>query len=67
MSWHGNTPKIKSVKKVMSGFDSSVVCNLKVTYENDYFWVIPLNEENSHYQQVLEWVKVDGNDIEEAD
>ena len=51
----------------MSGFDSSVVANLKVTYNDDSVWIIPLNEENSHYQQVLEWVKVDGNDIEDAD
>jgi hypothetical protein len=66
MSWHGSIPNIKSVKKVMSGFDSSVVANLKVTYNDDSVWIIPLNEENSHYQQVLEWVDA-GNTIEDAD
>ena len=50
----------------MSGFDSSVVSNLKVIYNDDSVWTIPLNEENSHYQQVLEWVDA-GNTIEEAD
>ena len=66
MSWHGSVPSIKSVKKQMSSFDSSVVCNLKVTYNDDSVWTIPLNKDNSHYQQVLEWVDA-GNTIEEAD
>ena len=66
MGWHGSVPSIKSVKKIMSGFDSSVVANLKVIYNDDSVWTIPLNEENSHYQQVLEWVDA-GNTIEEAD
>jgi len=28
---------------------------------------IPMNEGNRHYQAILEWAKIDGNTIEEAD
>ena len=47
MSWHGSVPSIKSVKKQMSSFDSSVVCNLKVTYNDDSVWTIPLNKDGT--------------------
>jgi len=29
-------------------------------------WSVPMNEDNRHYQAILEWV-ADGNTIEEAD
>ena len=28
---------------------------------------IPMNEGNRHYQAILEWAKIDGNTIEDAD
>jgi len=28
---------------------------------------IPMNNENTDYQKVLEWAAIDGNNIEEAD
>ena len=30
-------------------------------------WSIPLDPDNRHYQATLEWAKIDGNTIEEAD
>ncbi len=41
----------------MSGFDSSLVANLKVTYENDYFWVIPLNNKTLTINKFLSGLK----------
>ena len=28
---------------------------------------VPLDTDNRHYQAILEWAKIDGNTIEEAD
>ena len=28
---------------------------------------VPLDPDNRHYQAILEWAKIDGNTIEEAD
>ncbi len=28
---------------------------------------IPINTDNRHYQAILEWAKIDGNTIEDAD
>ena len=30
-------------------------------------WSVPISEGNRHYQAILEWVKIDGNTIEDAD
>ena len=30
-------------------------------------WSVPISEGNRHYQAILEWAKIDGNTIEEAD
>ena len=30
-------------------------------------WSVPLVVGNRHYQAILEWAKIDGNTIEEAD
>ena len=30
-------------------------------------WSVPLDPDNTHYQTILEWVKIDGNSIEAAD
>lgn len=33
----------------------------------DTTWHIPLAEDNSDYQAILEWAKEDGNEIQEAE
>jgi len=30
-------------------------------------WSVPISEANRHYRAILEWAKIDGNTIEEAD
>ena len=30
-------------------------------------WSVPLDPDNTHYQAILEWAKIDGNSIEAAD
>ena len=30
-------------------------------------WSVPLDPANRHYQAILEWAKIDGNTIEDAD
>jgi len=34
---------------------------------NGRVWSVPIAEGNTHYQAILEWVKIDGNSIEDAD
>jgi|TARA_R100001443_G_scaffold50041_1_gene62328 hypothetical protein len=38
-----------------------------ITKEGDTEIVFPMNEENRHYQQYLEWKAIDGNEPEAAD
>ena len=56
---------IKTVKKINS-FVSGEWSNCKVTYDDNSFCYVPLNEKNKDYQEILEWV-AEGNTIEEAD
>ena len=37
-----------------------------VVFKDASEWTVPHNENNRHYQQILEWV-AEGNTIEEAD
>tara|TARA_S200000501_G_C20347466_1_gene536103 strand:+ start:395 stop:565 length:171 start_codon:yes stop_codon:yes gene_type:complete len=30
-------------------------------------WSVPLDPDNTHYQAILEWAKIDANSIEAAD
>ena len=58
---------IKSVKYIVDPTTpSSEKTGVKITYNNDKIWSAPINENNRHYQEVLEWVAA-GNTIEEAD
>ncbi len=57
---------IQSVKK-----DKDLITNnfnnvYKVTYVDGSIWSVPLDEANTDYQAIQEWV-ADGNTIEEAD
>jgi len=56
---------IKSAKyyKDIDGF----VTNIKLTTTNDTIIHVPVNTHNRHYQAILEWVKIDGNSIADAD
>ena len=40
--------------------------NIKATIDGTEMFV-PLDPANRHYQAILEWAKIDGNTIEEAD
>ena len=55
----------KSVKKTLDIQDKHK--GYKVVTDNDIVQFVPLNEDNSDYQNVLEWEKIEGNTIEEAD
>ena len=48
-------------KDVISGTNSAINCQI-----GDRFCSVPINEENTNYKAILEWV-ADGNTIEEAD
>ena len=59
---------IKSVKyyKHIKVTDMPQTEGIHVVYVNGKEWDISKDENNRHYQEVLEWV-ADGNTIEEAD
>jgi len=48
-------------KDVISGKNGSINCII-----NGQHCSVPMNEENTHYQDILKWV-AEGNTIEEAD
>ena len=59
---------IKSVKKMVMPEDGTTETNtLKVTDTNDKVYFVPKVNANLDYQNVTEWEKLDGNNIEEAD
>ena len=40
----------------------------QVTIKNSDVQIsVPLNEESTNYQEILEWAKIEGNTIQEAD
>ena len=41
-------------------------CSINIVVENKQMSV-PLDPANRHYQAILEWAKIDGNTIAEAD
>ena len=55
---------IQSVKKFES---DNVLCSYTMTLSDGKVWSVPINEANTDYQNILEWEKIDGNVIEEAD
>ena len=59
----------KKVKKINDTNDEgqTSVRTYKVTTADDKILFVPLKSENRHYQEILEWEKIDGNTIEEAD
>ena len=59
----------KKVKKINYTNDEgqTSVRTYKVTTANDEILFVPVNNKNTDYQNILEWEKIDGNNIEEAD
>ena len=55
---------ISSVKKI--NLDGQLD-NYKMTLSDGKIWYVPLVEANTDYQNILEWEKIEGNTIEEAD
>ena len=55
----------KTVEKQYS--DSNVFSNYKVTLNDGTILYVPPEEANTDYQNILEWEKIEGNVIEEAD
>ena len=43
---------------------SSIKVELK---DSNVVFSVPLNPDNRHYAAILEWAKIDGNTIEDAD
>jgi hypothetical protein len=40
----------------------------KMTLSSGQIWFVPFSDEaNTHYQEIMEWEKEEGNTIEEAD
>ena len=57
--------EIKSVKKV-NHLEKSTLDHYNLTDTNDKIYHVPLDENNTDYQAILQWV-ADGNTIEEAE
>jgi glutamate formiminotransferase len=55
----------KSVKKTLDIQDKHN--GYRVITNSDVVQFVPLKEDNTDYQNILEWEKIDGNTIEEAD
>jgi len=56
---------IKKVKK-LNDLRTNELGGYKMTTNDDKVWSVPLDENNTDYQAILQWV-ADGNTIEEAD
>jgi hypothetical protein len=59
--------QINTVKKQMSGTDSTITVSYKVTLNNGNIYSVPKATDNTDYQAILEWEAIDGNTIAEAD
>jgi len=57
---------IKSVKKQKDQFGNESNM-LYVITKDDVVTFVPTDQLNMDYQAILEWVKIDGNSIEDAD
>jgi len=53
---------IDTVEKIYDLDDSSRATCYKVTYSNDVVSFVPLNEANSDYQAIQEWI-AEGNTV----
>ena len=61
------TSEINTVKYYKDSIsDSNISVNVTVNYDSDVIFSIPLDEDNTDYQTILEWV-AEGNTITAAD
>ena len=60
-SYNMKIENAKYHKDIISGKNGSINCII-----NGQHCSVPMNEENTDYQEILKWV-ADGNTIEEAD
>ena len=44
-----------------------LIAGIKMTLQDDKVWYVSRSPNNTDYQNILEWEKIDGNTIEEAD
>ena len=51
---------IETVKKIY--FENNFV-SYQVTYDDGKVWSVPIDEANTDYQAIMEWQKIDGNEI----
>ena len=56
---------IKNVKKIIQS-DDNTKFNYELTKKDNTVWSVPIDEANTDYQAILQWV-ADGNTIQEAD
>tara|TARA_R100001015_G_C4601812_1_gene156762 strand:- start:30 stop:221 length:192 start_codon:yes stop_codon:yes gene_type:complete len=62
--------KILSAKYYKDATGTGQVVGIKVTTPETsatHMVSVPIAERNSDYQEILEWAKIDGNNIEAAD
>jgi len=57
---------IKTAQNIKDGFTNKLV-SIKIIDTDDNIHFIPFDESNIDYQYILEWEKIDGNTIQEAD
>jgi hypothetical protein len=55
------------IKSVTEKKENGVFVCYFLTEKDGTVWSVPLGEDNTHYKDILEWKKIDGNTIEEAD
>jgi len=50
------------ISTVEKKYNADSTFNYEINYQDGTIWTVPHNEENRHYQEILEWV-AEGNTI----
>ena len=51
------------IEKVEKNYIDGIFKNYKITKSNGRVWLVPLAEDNTDYQAIQEWAKIEGNNI----
>ena len=51
---------INTVEKI---YEDGKWASYKMTLSDGKVWSVPLVEDNTHYQEIQEWAKIEGNNI----
>ena len=51
------------IKTVEKHYKENEFVSYKLTKTNDEIWYVPLKEDNTDYQAIQEWAKIEGNNI----